>query len=87
MDSLVVKYGVELAMYSKKTGKFARYDPETKRAKTDSIHPFLKVAPVDEASSRAQGEICLEEFRIYNEKDPSQKGAVAFGSQVYIVNK
>jgi hypothetical protein len=43
MESLVVNYGVEFGIYSKKTQKFLRYDAENRRVKADSVHPFLKV--------------------------------------------
>jgi hypothetical protein len=87
MESLVVNYGVELAIYSKKTSKFMRYDPESRKVKADSIHPFLKVGRSQKANSRETGTVCLEEFTIYNEKDPSIRGPLTYGSHVYLINK
>lgn len=76
-----MNYGVEFGIYSKKTQRFIRYDPDQRRVKADSVHPFLKV------NSKGQDGISLEEFRIYSEKDPSTRGMITFGSHIYIINK
>lgn len=89
MDNLKVIFGSEVAIYSSKTNGFLRYDVESRRVKADGIHPFLKVrAEMIKATWRDQEKsVSLEEFRIYSEKDQSQRGAVSFGSHIFIINK
>ena len=43
MEPLMVNYGVELGIYSRKTNGFLRYEVESRKVKADSVHPFLKV--------------------------------------------
>ena len=87
----MLNFGVEVGIYNKKTKGFLRFDLESRRIKADSIHPFLKVGSRDvsrrEGESREGDAVCLEEFRIYSEKDPSSKGIISFGAHVYIVNR
>lgn len=89
MDNLKVVFGSEVAIYSSKTNGFLRYDIESRRVKADGIHPFLKVwHSIIQATWRDQEKsVSLEEFRIYSEKDQSQKSAISFGSHIFIINK
>lgn len=71
MESLVVNYGVEIAVYSKKTNKFMRYDPESRKVKADSIHPFLKVEPwfIRQTAERKEASV-LKSLRSTMKKTP-----------------